>query len=687
MRARLPRTAGILPAIVFRFARVASAALYLCAGLLLITGVQAADLTGMTADELWAHAEELRTAGKPTEAQVVYTYIVDHHADNEARASWALFRLCSASYGNRDINAALAYVEWLAADYPECGIMKSGYAASYLTAIHLVFRRDYAAGIAVAEDHLGRFGAQMKELERAKVVERLAQCHLKLNQPAQALAALKLHGFRHPDLLRLPVWHRSVYDAHVAQGDAASALSAARAAYALCDFTTQAVQDAAELVRDAFAAADRDPDGVAFVACQMNATAPNPLVQIPMPMLTADEMQQLLAAALRNPGHATVAYLYAADHSQALSAALLEASEASGDALTAALLEIARVLKATDLNVVRANQLAAFANGEAVGNPLADQPIDLAELPDGGPYAGLQAVQIAGPTLMMHVTHMAQQEHASPARIREWLRSSGASTEEIVAALDSVKQSLPMPPAFIPLSAEVWERHGSGAEQCAQLPYNAKLLLGIYLGTIDEEEQAKTLLSALENPDRAALGADLYRVSCELLDYQESGYRLAMWAHKRGAELRGPADVAFVSWMLKQECAKLGSAEAVREELIPWAEMALGLEGSDSKWAYALVNLVWAYEYVGEPEKAVAEGLRWLEQVGDREVGPHQMIGAAKVKLAGMCADLGEVKQAAEIYQAVIDAVPPYTGAAETAYEQLAKLAAAHPDDVKPPHR
>ena len=333
---------------------------------------QTDDLASMTVDQLWEKADTMYKAGDAAGARPIYQYIVDHHGANAERAAWALYRLCSISYNERDIDTALALIQRVPEQYPESAIHTRGYAAFYLTAIYLVFKKDYQAGIDVAEEHLQEFAPQMGWFQLTSVVERLARCHMGLGDNQNALAALKRYAIEFPDLLRQPAWYNAAFDVHVVMRDTAGALSTARAAYALCDFEDKAIQDAAEIVRRAFITNGELHKGIQFLAAQEDAGKPNPLTEVPMPQLTPEEQEQLLQAAGEDKPKRLLVLVYMGQADAAIATALGYMCEAGGDEAVSSLKEVARALKAADCNVVRANQFINYAKTGEGENPVAD---------------------------------------------------------------------------------------------------------------------------------------------------------------------------------------------------------------------------------------------------------------------------------------------------------------------------
>lgn len=113
--------------------------------------VQTDELASLTADQRWDKVDTLLRARDFFGARPIYGYIVAHHVDNESPASWALYRLCSISRRQLDIDAAVAHIQRAVHEFPTSGIATQDYAAACLTAIRLLFKKDYHAGIHIGE--------------------------------------------------------------------------------------------------------------------------------------------------------------------------------------------------------------------------------------------------------------------------------------------------------------------------------------------------------------------------------------------------------------------------------------------------------------------------------------------------------------------------------------------------------
>jgi len=310
----------------------------------------------------------------------------------------------------------------------------------------------------------------------------------------------------------------------------------------------------------------------------------------------------------------------------------------------------------------------------------------------GKPIVIPEPARTRGYALLLTWKDLMQQGKLDEETRRAWIAEHNVDRATLIEALDNVRFSLPVDPIYLPICAALWDKIGTNIEAYLEFPYSARMIMAIYLGVLEREEDAKKLLSSLSNPDKMALGADLYRVANELLGYQNKSYRLAIWAHKRGAMMRGPADQAWVCFLIMQECRKLGDPEVVREELIPWAEEALARPGSEvavppgtpggggSRWRYAVRELIWAYDYVGEPQKALERGEYWFQQAKERNVSPQDLLGA-RLQLAEAYANAGKAKDAAQILQALLapDASPS-SWLVRRAQTQLIELATLHPE-------
>ncbi len=368
-----------------------------------------------------------------------------------------------------------------------------------------------------------------------------------------------------------------------------------------------------------------------------------------------------------------------AGHPQTLDAAplvgepRLEPIEATGEAgglLSAILPDAAPLVSEPRLEPIE-------ATGEARG-------LLSAILPDPAPlHGGVLSILATGKDLI-------QQGKLNEETFPEWFAEHNIDQAALIDVLDGIPLSHPMDPIYLPICAVLWEQIGDDIEVYLGFPPRARITMGIYLGVLEREEDAKGLFASVPPADQKEIcsGVAMYHVACELLRYRDKSPRLCIWAWKRGAEMQGAADQAFVCFHIMQACKKLGEPQVVREELIPWAEEALARPGSESRWRYALAELIWAYEYVGAQEKGILRSRYWLEEARERGISPESLV-RPKSLLSEIYVKSGRVHEAAAILRDIIKSCPPDYVPAHVAQVRLLELGAVHSDigdiEVLPP--
>jgi hypothetical protein len=121
---------------------------------------------------------------------------------------------------------------------------------------------------------------------------------------------------------------------------------------------------------------------------------------------------------------------------------------------------------------------------------------------------------------------------------------------------------------------------------------------------------------------------------------------------------------------------QIGDPRLVREILIPWTEEGLSKPGSESQWGWGIETLILAYEYLGEPEKAVGRGRYWLEQARERQVMMAHL-DSAQLSFARVLGKT-DYQAAAGMLRGLV--VGSSGWVAEGAQAELLKLAEVHPD-------
>lgn len=264
----------------------------------------------------------------------------------------------------------------------------------------------------------------------------------------------------------------------------------------------------------------------------------------------------------------------------------------------------------------------------------------------------------------------------------QWVLARGIDQATLIEALDSIPLDHPMDPIYIPLCAILVQQMGDGQDAYLGLPVSARMAMAMYLAVLGREEQARRLLESVSWLEQVALDrmVPMYHVANELIRYRgNASPGLAIWALKQGAMHRGARDRAFVCSHIRAACEQAGSAEMVRDQLIPWAEEALAMPGSEPTFRIALRSLVWGYEYVAQPAKALERGLYWLAQASERRV-PVPDLATSLVGVSDLLAAADRADEAARLLRQAIEACEPSSGAAARMQAQLLELARDNPD-------
>lgn len=177
----------------------------------------------------------------------------------------------------------------------------------------------------------------------------------------------------HPELVTLsPIGPEIVRALLDRPGKEAEALSWAKLYWMTCDFDEKTLVKATALLQKAWIAKDTNTvQGSAFLTAMQDAKADNPLHAIPLPELDAAKLRAAIEALPSTSVHSRITLLLMlGENGQAmLTARRILLDDPTGQAAQAAL-EIARVFKATDLNLVRANAFLQYFQHSTGENPL-----------------------------------------------------------------------------------------------------------------------------------------------------------------------------------------------------------------------------------------------------------------------------------------------------------------------------
>ena len=207
-------------------------------------------------------------------------------------------------------------------------------------------------------------------------------------QPDQAVSGL-IKAFE-DGLLRRPVFAQgfttNIVAELLAQGKTEEALSWAKLEFLLSPFDEGAIRDATKDVTSSLSAGELSLAKVnLFATAQTDAAAPNPLDKVKLPQFDATAIRAQLANPNdKSPFEVRLTALLAVGDTR--SAMLLAKSQLIGDVTNQdTALQVARVFKAKDGDLVRANQFLAYYQLGQGDNPI---PAFLKETETAAPAAG-----------------------------------------------------------------------------------------------------------------------------------------------------------------------------------------------------------------------------------------------------------------------------------------------------------
>ncbi|MFQ5810711.1 MAG: hypothetical protein ACE5JM_13940 [Armatimonadota bacterium] len=163
---------------------------------------------------------------------------------------------------------------------------------------------------------------------------------------------------------------RAQWKYYNAIGDHERTLAAARLGFALCQYDEPHIRDWSQWVMRGFMGVLEPAKAQAFAAAQTDPDAPNPLADIPLPQVTDEAKELLLANAERDPMALVHANLLLGQWDEALQAAGRMLSDAAPHKVDQAIRMVAKCFKAKDLNLIRANQFIEYSRTGEGENPV-----------------------------------------------------------------------------------------------------------------------------------------------------------------------------------------------------------------------------------------------------------------------------------------------------------------------------
>ena len=205
-------------------------------------------------------------------------------------------------------------------------------------------------------------------------------------QPQKAVDGL-IQTFQQRALLRdqAPIdVSTAIADELLKQGKDAQALSWAKLTFVICDYNEGAIRDATKVVTRGLTGGELSfAKANVFAEAQNNPAAPNPLDAVPLPALDTKAIQAQLADPKLSPVARETALIMLGDYRGAMLVARDRLLNDLGNQENA--LQVARVFKAKDADLARANQFLAYYQAGQGDNPI---PAFLKETEAAAPAAG-----------------------------------------------------------------------------------------------------------------------------------------------------------------------------------------------------------------------------------------------------------------------------------------------------------
>ena len=316
----------------------------------------------------FAYAQTLIAEGSRDQAMKVLQFINEAFPQTN-EGPRALYLLANLVTNNGRVDEGVALYDRLRKEHPGHWTVTSGGVAQYVAQIH-AGTKNHQAVIDTIQDALERHDPATNTAAWALAIIRMAQAHVALGQLAEGRKLLDERIPKCPWLVTRPEFFDTLSGLQIKQKDYAGAQATARAAYAVCRFDEKRIKQAVELVRRVFMGVGNAQAGIAFIGAQERADAPNPLLDTPLPSLPPKVRTAFLAASANDPVLRLCSLLYVGDTETALDVAAERMYEASAEDAIAAIQDVARVLKAADLSLVRANQFIMFSKTGEGENPL-----------------------------------------------------------------------------------------------------------------------------------------------------------------------------------------------------------------------------------------------------------------------------------------------------------------------------
>ena len=197
----------------------------------------------------------------------------------------------------------------------------------------------------------------------------------------EALTCARAYVARAPGLLSDRFILQALHDCVSVRNTTGELVQCAKLYYVLCHFTEPEVNHAVKLASKALTLHGGPGEALQFLRAQEEAGAPNPLSRLPL--FAVADVTTMATAAQENPEAKLNVLLFSGRFDEALDMAMEQMRRAAArdpGLMATALRNVARCMKAHDLNVIRANQFLEFHRTGIGENPIYEFQEQIAQI-------------------------------------------------------------------------------------------------------------------------------------------------------------------------------------------------------------------------------------------------------------------------------------------------------------------
>jgi len=312
---------------------------------------------------------QARIKGLPLEQAVKAYEQVIAQFPGTVYAGQALLNIGSLYLENKLPEQALTNAEQALQEYGDTYLAGAAIRRKFVT-LAFALKRPREA-LEFLDEVLDQYTKQLTATDRAWLPVHRYDCFRAMGDKEAALNALQDGLLDYPQTLDTSEFMKRYIPALREAGKRPEALSAAKGAYACCRFKEEDIGLAARQVVDTLTSVGDVVKANAFIAAQEDATAANPLADVPWPVITDADKEKLLAGTLGDVNVQASVHLYLGEYDEALALATQRLAAVKDTASIQACVDsLARCFKAKDLSLVRGNAFLTYVQTGEGDNPL-----------------------------------------------------------------------------------------------------------------------------------------------------------------------------------------------------------------------------------------------------------------------------------------------------------------------------